>query len=104
LATEICESQDEFSISYWDDFNDKTHCFDCGDLISPFAIESNLGIDVGIVLNLMDNVRMSRDYIDNNGIWAKAVKIIRKRCFANDLKIRDPALRHANMSSNMSRL
>jgi hypothetical protein len=86
-----------------DDFNDKTHCYYYGDLISPCAIEEILGIDVGIAPNLFNNFRM-RDYKESNGIWAKSVKIMQTKCFARDLQIPSPSLRQAIMSSNMSRL
>jgi hypothetical protein len=39
------------------------------------TIDENLGIDVDIVPNVMDNSPM-RDFSDNNGIWSKTVKII----------------------------
>jgi hypothetical protein len=47
-------------------------------------IEENLGIDVGIIPMLMENVPM-REYSDNNKIWAESVKILRSRAFDRDL-------------------
>ena len=49
LTTEICGIVDNFSIYHWDNFNDKSKCFDYGDFVSAREIEENIGIDAGIV-------------------------------------------------------
>jgi len=33
LAADICVSYDDFPIFHWDEFDDKSHCFDYGDFI-----------------------------------------------------------------------
>ncbi len=78
----------EFSIYHWNDFKDKTHCFDYGDFIVPSNFKENLVIDVGIVPDLMDSFRM-RDYCDssNDGIWAETFKIMRTISRARDAKM-----------------
>jgi hypothetical protein len=67
LRTELCGIVDEFSICHWGDIIDKSKCFDFGELTLDNTIEDNLGIDVGIVLILMDIFPM-RDNEDINGI------------------------------------
>ncbi len=47
-------------------------------------MEDNLSIDVGIIATLMENISM-RDHCDNNGIWAKSVRILRSQIFDRDL-------------------
>ncbi len=79
----------------------KAHCLDCGDFISPKQIEYNLGIDIGIVSMFWGDV-LIRDYIDNNGIWAKTIKILRAKVFHKKLQIPDPAFRVTNVSPNLS--
>ncbi len=44
-----------------------------------------------------------KDHIDNNGIWADTVKIMRAKAFNKDLRILDPAIRDNNLYTNMSR-
>ena len=65
LTTEKCEIFDNFAIYHWDDFIDKSKCFDYGDFITAREIEDNIGADAGIVPNLMDNIPI-RDYRDIN--------------------------------------
>ena len=76
LATEICEILDSVSNYHWDDFNDKSKCFDYGDSVSAREIEDIIGVDVGIVRTLMDNITM-RDYGDSINIWTGLVTILR---------------------------
>ena len=65
LTTEICGIFNNFSIYRWDDFSDKSKCFDYGDFVSPQEIKDNIiGVDVGTVPTLMDNIPM-RDYGDS---------------------------------------
>ena len=102
IRTELCGIVDEFSICHWDDIIDKSKCFDFGELTLDNTIEDNLGIDVGIVLILMDIFPM-RDNEDINGIQAEAVKIMRTRIFYRDFQINDFGSGQTNMSPNMSR-
>ncbi len=67
-TTKICGIFDSFGIYHWDDFIDKSKCFDYGDFVTEREIEDNIGEDVGIVPTLMDNIP-KRDYSDNNKIW-----------------------------------
>jgi hypothetical protein len=68
LTTEICGIFDNFSIYHWDDFSDKSKCFDYGDFVSAQEIEDNIGVDVGIVPTLVDTIPM-RDYSVSDNIW-----------------------------------
>ena len=68
LTNELCGIFDEFSTYHSDDFDDKSKCFDYGDLIKAREIEDNLGIDVGIIPTLMDIIPMT-DHCVSNGIW-----------------------------------
>jgi hypothetical protein len=68
-------------------FSDKSKCFDYGDFVFAREIEDNIGVDVGIVPTLMDNIPM-RDYGDNNNIWAELVNILlRSKIFDRDLQM-----------------
>ena len=60
-TAEICGIFNKFCIYHWDDFMDKSKCFDCGDFVTAREIEDNISADVGIVSTLMDNIPM-RDY------------------------------------------
>ncbi len=86
---------------HWDERKDKSRSFDFGNFIEARNIEDNLGIDVGIVPNLWCDIRI-RDHIDNNGIWAKTVKIMRAKDFDRDFQFPNPALRHINAPRNLS--
>ncbi len=70
LTTKICGILDNFSIYHWDDFCDKSKCFDYGDFVSARDIEDTIGVDVGIVPTLMDHIPM-RNYGDSNDIWLR---------------------------------
>ena len=87
LKTQLYGIFDEFSIYHWDDFNDKTKCFDYGELITSRETEDNVGIDVGIIPTLMKNLPI-RDHYDNNSVWAETSKILRSQIFDCDLQIR----------------
>ena len=80
---------DNISIYHWDDFNNKSKCFDCGDSIYAREIEDTIGVDADIVPTLMDNIPM-RDYGDSNNIWTKLVKILRSKIFDRDLQLKGP--------------
>jgi len=67
LTTKICGIFDNFSIYHWDNFSDKSKCFHYGDFVFAREIENNIGVDVGIVLTLMDNIPF-RDYDDRKNI------------------------------------
>jgi hypothetical protein len=67
LRIELCRIYDDFYIYHWDDFIDKSKCFDCGDFVTAREIEDNIGADDGIVPTLMDNIPM-RDYSDINKV------------------------------------
>jgi len=60
---------DDFYIYNWDDFDNKSKCFDYGDFVSAGEIEGNIGVDVGILPTLMDNIIPIRDYGDSNKAW-----------------------------------
>jgi len=92
---------DEFSIYHWDNFNDKSKCFDYGELITTREIEDNLGVDVGIIMTLMYNIPM-RDQCGINGIWAEIAIILRSQIFECDLQIRGPGSNDGTLT-NMSR-
>jgi hypothetical protein len=78
LTTKICGIFDNFGIHHWDDFIDKSKCFDYGDFITAREIEDNIGAYADIVPTLMNNIPM-RDYSANNKIWTEMVKIMRKK-------------------------
>jgi hypothetical protein len=62
-----------------------------------------MGIEVGIVLTLLDNLPM-RDYCrDINGFWVDAVKILRSKLFDRGLQMCDPTFSRFNASPNMRR-
>ena len=67
LATETCGTFDIFSIYYWNNFGDKSKCFDYGGFVSAREIEDNIGADASIVPTLMDNIP-TRDHGDSNKI------------------------------------
>ena len=52
---------------HWDNFSDKSKCFDSCDFVSAREIDDNIGVDVGIVPTLVDIIRV-RDYGDINNI------------------------------------
>ena len=56
---------------------------DYGELITAREIEDNLGIDVGIIPTLMDNIPKG-DHFKSNGIWAGTTKILRSQIFDFD--------------------
>ncbi len=43
-----------------------------------------------------------RDHLDNNGMWAATVRLLRAKVFDRDLQIPDPAFRVANALPNLS--
>ena len=67
LTDEICGIFDNFSIYHWDNFSDKSKCFHYDDFAFAREVENNIGVDVGIVLTLMDNIPI-RDYDDRKNI------------------------------------
>ena len=75
LTTELCGIYDDFSIYHWDDFIDKSKCFDYSDFVTAREIEDNISADVDSVPTLMDNIPM-RDYSDSNKVWTELVKIL----------------------------
>jgi hypothetical protein len=89
LTTEICVIFDNFGIYHWDDFIDKSKCFDYNDFVTARETEGNIGADIGIVPTLTDNIPM-RDFSDNNIIWIEVVKILRSKMFDRDLQIKGP--------------
>ena len=81
LAIDICGSFDDFSIYYWDELSDKSHCFDYGKLVSVRKTEDCFGTDIGIVPSFfIDNIR-TRDLCDNNNRWVGALKLMRSKLF-----------------------
>ena len=86
----------------WDDNANKSKCFDYGVLIFGKTITIKLGIDVGIIPTLMDNVPI-RDHEDNNGIWTEAIRIFRSRILDRDLQVYESGSGRTNVSPNMSR-
>ena len=90
-TTKICGIFDNFSIYHWDDFSDKSKCFDNGDFVFARETENNIGVHIGIGPTLMDNIPM-RDYSDSNTIWTEFVKILRSKIFDRDLQIKRPML------------
>ena len=106
LTTEICGMLYNFSIYPWDNFYDKSKCFDYGEFVSAREIEDNICVDDGIVPTLMDNIPM-RDYGDSNNIWTKLVKILRSKIFDRNLQIKGPVSTTsplANMSQFLQKL
>jgi len=101
LTTEIFAIFDNFSIYHWDNFSDKFKYFDYGDFVFAQEIEDNIGIDVGIVPTLMDNISM-RDYDDSNNIWKELVKFSRSKTFDRNLQIKGPVSSTCPLA-NMSR-
>jgi hypothetical protein len=88
LTTEICGIFNNFSIYRWDDFSDKSKCFDYGDFVYVREIEDNIGADE-IVPNLMDDIS-TRDNGDSNKVWTELVKILRSKIFDRHLQIKGP--------------
>jgi hypothetical protein len=78
-----------FSIYHWDNFSDKSKCFNYGDFVSAREIEDIIGDDVGIVPTLMDNIPI-RDYGDSNKVWTELVNILRSRICDRYLHIKGP--------------
>ena len=68
LTTKIRGIFDKFGIYHWDDFINKSKCFDYGDFVNAREILDNIGANVGIVPTLMDNIPI-RDYSDSNKFW-----------------------------------
>ena len=66
LTTEICGIFDNFSIFHWDNFSEKSKCFDYGDFVSAQEIEDIVGVDVGIVPTFMDIISTRHDGNSNN--------------------------------------
>jgi hypothetical protein len=59
LTTKLCGICDEFCNFHWDEFSDKSKCFDYGELATTREIEDNFGIDVGLIPTLIiDNIPM----------------------------------------------
>ena len=46
LTNKICVNFDNFSIYHWDNFINKSKCFDYGDFVSAREIEDNIYFDV----------------------------------------------------------
>jgi hypothetical protein len=67
LTTKICGTFDIFSIYHWDNFSDKSKCFDYGDFVSAREVEDDIGDDDVIVPTLIHNIPM-RDYGDSNKV------------------------------------
>ncbi len=60
LTTKICGIFDNFGIYHWDDFIDKSRCFDYGDFVTTREIEDSIGAYAVIVPTLMDNIHMRK--------------------------------------------
>jgi hypothetical protein len=60
-----------------------------------------LGIDVGIIPTLMDNVPM-RDHCSSNELWAQTTNILRSKVFVCNLQIRGHGSNDGPLT-NMSR-
>ena len=88
---EICIFFDNFSIYHWDDFNDKSKCFDYGDFVATREIEDNIGVDDGIVPNLMDNIPM-RDYGDSMIFGQNWLRFCDLKYLIVIYKLKDPCL------------
>jgi len=71
---------DNFSVYHRENFSDKSKCFDYGDFVFAREIEDNIGVDVGSVPTLMDNIPM-RDYGDSNEVWTELVNVLRYKIF-----------------------
>jgi hypothetical protein len=70
--------------------------------VAPSELEDNLGINTGIVPMFRSDMLLMRDRVDNNGIWANTVEIMRAEVLDKDLKILDLAFRYNNASPNLS--
>ena len=60
-----------------------------------------MGIDVGILPTLMENIP-TRDHYYNNGIWAETTKIVRSPIFDYYLQIKGPGS-NVGLLTNMPR-
>ncbi len=60
-----------------------------------------MGINTGIVTMFWGDMLM-RDHLDNNGVWAKTVRLLRAKVFDRDLQIPDHAFRITSSSPNLS--
>jgi hypothetical protein len=86
ITSEICGILDNFSIYHWDNFSDRSKCFDYSDFAFAREIEEIVGANACIVPILMDDIRM-RDYGDSNKVWTEMTKILRSKIFDRDLYI-----------------
>ena len=89
LTIEICGIFDNFSISHWDKFSDKSKYFDYCDFVSAREIEDNIGVDVGVWPALVGNIPI-RDYGDSRNIWTELIKILRSEIRDHGLQIKGP--------------
>jgi hypothetical protein len=53
----------------WENRDNKSHCFDFGEMCTAYQIRSNMGADAGII-PLFHDKHVMRDFSDENGIWA----------------------------------
>ncbi len=93
LTTEVCGFAYNFSVYYWDNFSDKSKCFDYGYFVYAREIEDNISFDVNIVPTLVGNIPM-RDHGDSNNTWAELAKILRSKILDLYLQIKGPVFLH----------
>jgi hypothetical protein len=91
------------TVHIWDAYEFKSCRFDNRELYTAYQIKGNLGADAGIVPLFHDN-NVMRDYVDENGIWAAVLVILKTKMDAKDLDM----YRHLNPDGskaivNMSR-
>jgi hypothetical protein len=81
LMTVPCPMIEDFMIPFhnWDANEVKSSCFDYCDLYSAYQIEISLGADAGIMPLFHDKNAM-RDYIDENGVWAAVLDVLKPNC------------------------
>jgi len=90
-------------VHHWETYEVKSCCFDYCELYTAYQIKGNLGADAGIV-PLFHDKNVMRDFVDENGIWAAVLVILKTKMDAKDMDM----YRHLNPDGskdtlNMSR-
>ncbi len=74
------------TVHNWDAYEVKSFCFDYCELYTAYPIKGYLGADAGIV-PLFHDKNVMRDYVDENGIQAAVLVILRTKMSAKDLDV-----------------
>ncbi len=71
-------------------------------MVSAKDVEDNLGIETAGIEPMFWGDMSMRDHLDNNGVWAKTVRLLRAKVFDRDFQIPDHAFRVLNALPNLS--